>query len=454
MHKGADNMTEGGEIRMSVKEAKRVGVIQRVIEKSIKQTKAGEILGVSARQIRRIAERYKVFGERGLIHRLRGKTSGRLSKNKAKILKIYEKRYHDFGPLLASEKLFEIEKIKISDETLRKWLLGESKEHEWCRKKRPHRKWRERKEHFGEMIQVDGSEHDWLEGRGSEMTLMGHVDDATGEVMARFSEFEGSLPAMEVMYRHINKYGIPLSVYSDKHSTYKNNNAKQTTQEQLNDQEALTQYERALKELGIKVIHANSPQAKGRIENRFKTFQDRLIKEMRLRNICNRDDANKFLEEYLPKFNKKFSVPAKSGVDLHRPAPFDCVLKSTLCVKTERALKKDSTVRNKGKVYLITSYIGSRVSKVDLEERIDGSIWIKHKDRYLKYKEVEPSVKISEEKLKLGKKSIKWRKYNKNSRPKREHPWRTYKQTGYHIDITDFDDTRDEAITADLARMA
>lgn len=443
-------MAEGVEIRMSVKEAKRIGVIQRVIENSITQVKAGGILGLSTRQVRRITKRYEEEGERGLIHKLRGKLSGRRRRDRDKILEIYQKRYHDFGPLFASEKLFEIEKIKISHETLRKWLWGTGKEHGWIRRKRPHKKWRERREHFGEMVQVDGSHHDWLEGRGPLLVLMGHTDDATGKVRARFYEYEGVKPAMGIMYRHIEKYGIPLSVYLDKHSTYKTTR-HQTIKEQLMDEEAITQYERAMKELGVEVIHANSPQAKGRIENRFGTLQDRLIKEMRLKGISTMDGANKFLEEYLPKFNTRFSVPARSGIDLHRKAPDVCILKSILCIKEERVLKKDSTVRYKGKVYLITNQIDSRVNKVTIEDRLDGSIWIKHKDWYLKYKEIEPKVKVSEDKLKLGKQTIKWRKYNKNSKPAKDHPWRTYKSSDYHIDPTEFSDIASEELLAKMA---
>lgn len=443
-------MAGGGEIRMSVKEAKRVGVIQRVLEKSITQVKAGGILGLCARQVRRIAGRYKSEGERGLVHRLRGKASGRRRKDKDKILEIYQKRYHDFGPLFASEKFFEIEKIKISNETLRKWLWELGKEHEWKRKKRPHRKWRERKECFGEMVQMDGSHHDWLEGRGPELVLMGYVDDATGEKFGKFYLFEGTVPAMGSFDKYVEKYGVPLSVYLDKHSTYKTTR-HQTIFEELNDKKALTQFERAMRELGVKVIHAHSAPAKGRVENMFKTLQDRLVKEMRLANIKTLEEANKFLEKFLAKYNKRFRVLAKNPADLHRKKPAKYILETILCTKEERSLHKDSTARYEGKVYLITNNISNRVNRISIEKRLDGSIYIKHKDRYLKYKVIEPAVKISEDKLKLGKKIIKWRKYNKKSKPAKDHPWRTRKNSDYHIDINEFEDIASDEILAKMA---
>lgn len=447
-------MAGEGIIRMSVKEVKRVGIIQRVVEKSITQVKAGSILGLCVRQIRRIANRYKVGGERGLVHKLRGRPSKRSRKDKDRVLDIYKEKYHDFKPLLASEKLFEIDGIKISNETLRKWLLETGEEYGWQRRKRPHKKWRERKECFGEMVQMDGSRHNWLEGRGPKMTLILNVDDATNETFGGFYGYEGVLPGFKDIYLYIKKYGIPRSIYLDRHSTYKVNNEKQTIKEQLMDEEALTQFGRAMKELGIELIYANSAEAKGRVERKNGVLQDRLVKEMRLANIDTIQEANRFLDGYWPKFNKKFNVIAKSNTDMHRIAPPDCVLKNILCIKEERILKKDSTVRYKNKVYLITSSIDRRVTKVGIEERMDGSVWIKSKGKYLKYKQVEPSVKISEDKIKEGKKTIKWRKYNKSSKPAKDHTWRTYKRSDYHIDITDFTETNSEEVSAELAKMA
>ena len=171
---------------------------------------------------------------------------------KHRALKLYKEKYSDFGPTLASEKLFEIDKIKIDDETLRLWLIEENIPYKQ-RKKRPHRQWRQRKDHFGEMVQMDGSEHDWFEGRGPECVFMGYIDDATGNPFGRFSPYEGTLPAMDSFKGYVEEYGIPASIYLDKHSTYKSTN-KQSIEDQLNNQEHLSQFARAVDELGVNII--------------------------------------------------------------------------------------------------------------------------------------------------------------------------------------------------------
>lgn len=445
-------MAKEGMIVMSVKESSRIGIIQQVIKGKIAQIKAGGMIGITDRQIRRLVERVKTEGIRGLIHRSRGREKELVAKKREKVLKMYKEKYYDFGPTFASEKLDELNGIKVDHETLRLWLMkwGENSTQKWCRKSRPHKKWRERKECFGEMVQMDGSHHDWLEGRGPELVLMGYVDDATGEKFGKFYLYEGTVPAMGSFNEYVEKYGIPLSIYLDKHSTYKTTR-HQTIFEELNDKKALTQFERAMEELGVKVIHAHSAPAKGRVENMFKTFQDRLIKEMRLADIKTLEDANKFLEGFLAKYNKRFRVLAKNPANLHRKKPAEHVLESILCTKEERSLRKDSTIRHKNKVYLITEPINNRVNCVNIEERLDCSIYIKHKDRCLKYKVVEPSVKVGENKLKLGKQIIKWRKYNKNSRPAKDHPWRTRKNSDYHIDINEFSDIASKEILAKMA---
>lgn len=389
-------MVEEGIISMSVEEIRRVGIIQKVIGRELKQVKAAEVIGVSDRQVRRIVKRVKVEGIKGVIHRSRNKRGNHCieDKVKAKVLKLYNNKYPDFGPLLASEKLEERDEIKIDHETLRRWLLKEQDSREWRRRKRPHREWRERKECIGEMIQMDGSDHDWLEGRGEELVLMGYVDDATGRVFGRFYQYEGKIPAFDSVYKYIEKYGLPQSIYLDRHSTYKTTR-KQTTEEELMNEIALTQFERAMKELGIQVIHAYSAPAKGRVENLFGTFQDRLIKEMRLAGIKDIEGANKFLEEYLPVYNRRFNVAPKLNTDLHRSSPGKEKLDSILCTKEERIVRKDSTIRYKNKYYLLTGIGTKTVKKVTVEERLDGSIHVNHKGEYLQYKEIEPSIKIS-----------------------------------------------------------
>ena len=266
-------------------ELRRLHVIHKVLEGIVKQVEAAEILSLSGRQIRRIVKRIRSEGSRGIIHRSRGKPSNRRisGKIKEKVINLYRSQYRDFGPTLASEKLLERDGIRINDETLRIWILGTG---DWkkTRRRRRHRQWRERKQHAGEMVQMDGSHHDWFEGRGPWCVLMGYIDDATGRVFGRFYDYEGTIPAMDSFKRYIKKYGLPLSVYLDKYKTYKST-AKPTIEDELNGWEPLSDFERALRELGVEVKHANSPQAKGRIERLFGTLQDRLVKEMRLRGI-------------------------------------------------------------------------------------------------------------------------------------------------------------------------
>ncbi|MBU1152915.1 ISNCY family transposase, partial [bacterium] len=318
---------------MSKKEWTRLKVVEKVIEKQMTQRKAAFILGLSERQIKRIVKRVRREGIGGIVHRSRNRPSFRKipEQLKEKVVSLYQETYSDFGPTLTNEKLFEIDKIKISTSTLRTWLI---KEDLWKkeRKGRKHRHWRERKDYLGEMVQMDGSHHDWLEGRGPELVLMAYIDDATNTTFARFVDYEGTIPAMDSFKGYIGQYGIPQSLYLDKHTTYKSN-AKLTIEEELEGKrEPKSQFERALEELGVDVIHANSPQAKGRIERLFKTFQDRLIKEMRLKNISTKEGANKFLEGYLPGHNERFGKLPLNMANLHRETPNGINLDSILSI--------------------------------------------------------------------------------------------------------------------------
>src|SRR5207249_1402632 len=238
---------------------------------------------------------------------------------KATVLRLYAQRYGDFGPTLAAEKLAEREGITISDETLRRWLRERGIDH-FTRGKRPHRAWRARKAHVGELIQMDGSHHDWLEGRGSRCVLMASIDDASNRVFGRFYEYEGTIPAMDSFHRYVMRYGIPLAVYADKHTTYQSP-AQPTVDDQLAGVKPTSQFGRALAELGVELIPAHSPQAKGRVERLFKTFQDRLSKELRLAGVVTLEEANRFVEAWLPIYNRRFAVQPAQAADLHRPRP-------------------------------------------------------------------------------------------------------------------------------------
>jgi len=402
-------------IMATQEELKALYVIRKAIDKVITQKDAAEAIDLSERQVRRKIKRVRQEGDKGIIHRLRGGFSNRAipKKIKNKILSLVKKKYPDFGPTLASEKLFERDKIEINDETLRLWLVKADISYK-RRKKRPHRQWRERKHRFGQMVQMDGSEHDWLEGRGPYCVLMGYIDDATGKPFGRFYEYEGTLPAMDSFKRYIIKNGIPLSVYLDRHSTYKLTR-KPTIEEELANQEALSQFGRALKELSVELIYANSPQAKGRIERLFKTLQDRLIKELRLEGASSIDDANKVLERFLPKYAKKFSVKALYSDDLHRPLPQGLDLDKILCVKTERALRNDFTVAHDKKLYQVNDNITAK--KVMVEERVDGSMIMQHKDDTLKFTEITHRPKKQPEQQYRP-------KIKKIYRPPMDHPFK------------------------------
>lgn len=411
----------GKDIIMARKfELKRLYVIKQVIEKKIKRIKACELLLLGYRQVCRIIKRVKQKGDAGVIHKSRGKPSNRSFPKKLKdiVIKLYRAKYNDFSPTFFSEKLFEIDKIKINHETLRLWLI-ESGDWKKIRKNRTHREWRERKHCFGEMIQIDGSHHAWLEDRGPWSVYMGYIDDATSKVFGKFYGYEGTLPFMDSFKRYIRKNGIPLSVYIDKHSTYKST-AKPSIEDELNGIEPMSQVERALSELEVNVIHANSPQAKGRIERSFRTKQNRLVKELRLKQINSIEEANKFLPEYLHKHNKKFAVAPKEKANMHRPVPKGLNLDKILCIKTERALRNDFTISYEGKLYQIKDKINAK--KVIVEIRTNGQMFVTYSGVNLEYKEID----------------IKPRKENSQPSepasprtyiPAADHPWRRY-QTG------------------------
>ena len=348
-------------ITMTKKESRKLHVIKKFNEGYLNRIEASEILSLSTRQVSRLSRRVIEEGDSGIVHKSRGKPSSRRisDETKKRVIKLYRKTYKGFGPTLASEKLLELDNIKLSKETLRNWLI-EGGDWEKNRKRSKHRQWRVRKDHFGQMVQLDGSEHDWFEGRGAKCVFMGYIDDATNKVFGRFYNYEGTIPAFDSFKGYARKNGIPLSVYLDMHTTYRSP-AKPTIEDELNNTKPLSQFERAMKELGVEVIHAHSPQAKGRVERLFKTLQDRFIKEMRLKSIKNIQEANNFLKSYLPVFNKKFSVKATSNVDLHRKIPSGFNLDSILCIKEKRVLRNDFTISYNSKLYQIMDNITAKI---------------------------------------------------------------------------------------------
>jgi hypothetical protein len=378
---------------MRAHEWKRLHLIHQALEKKVNQKQAAELAGLSTRQMRRLMKRIGEEGDRGILHRRRGQPSNRrwAEKVRQKVLRLFEKKYADFGPTLASEKLGAADRISIHPETLRLWLR-EARIPYKRRKARAHRHWRPRRSCFGEMVQMDGSHHDWLEGRGARLVLMGYIDDATSTVHARFYDHEGTRPALDSFSRYVQRYGIPLSVYLDNHTTYKSTKAP-SSQEQLEGVIcAESQFQRAMRELGVEVIHAHSPAAKGRIERLFQTFQDRLVKEMRLGQVGTLEQANAFLETYLPSYNQRFRVVAAQPADLHRRLGARQDLNSILCLKTQRHLNADRTLVHGGKRYQIEDRI--RSSQLTVEDHLDGSMQLRHQGRLVRYREIpSPPVK-------------------------------------------------------------
>jgi len=402
-------------IMASQRELKRLHIAQKVLEGRLKQTEAAEMLSLSIRQTGRIVVRVRAEGAQGVVHRSRGKESNRKLPQEVKeqVLGLYRQHYAGFGPTLAQEKLLERDGIRISDETLRIWLI-EAELWKKARKWRQHRQWRPRKDRYGEMIQMDGSHHDWFEGRGPGCVFMGYIDDATGKVYGRFYEYEGTIPAMESFRRYIRKNGIPMSLYMDKHSTYKST-GKPTIEDDLNGTEPMSEFGRALEALGVQLIHANSPQAKGRVERLFNTLQDRLVKEMRLRGINSIAEANEFLKEYLPIYNQRFARKAAQTENLHRPVPKGLNLERILCIKTERTLRNDFTIAHDRKLYQVQ--VAVKTKKLMVEEYTNGSMSIWCQDKKVKFRQIElrPEKPQKQSSMLVRKRPIA---------PPKNHPWR------------------------------
>src|SRR5437667_4174827 len=306
---------------MSQKERKRLVVLDQVKRKQLTIMKAAQVMGVCYRQAKRIWQRYSQRGDPGLVHRSRGRPSGRRKPKKLrlKVLARYAQRDADFGPTLAAEKL-QAEGLAVDHETLRRWLLAEG---QWTvgRKRQQHRAWRERKACFGQMVQMDGSHHDWFERRAERAVLMVMVDDATSRTYAQFFEEETTHASFDMVEQWGRRYGLPQSLYVDRDSIYRCERVA-TVKGQLSGEEPQTQFGRAMKQLGIELILTNSPQAKGRVERRNAVFQDRLVKEMRLAGIKDMPAANQFLrKQFLPQMNRRWTQEPASKADVHRPVP-------------------------------------------------------------------------------------------------------------------------------------
>ncbi len=413
-------MDDEGTLAMTREEARRLMVVQQVLDGRMRQRQAAEGLGRSIRQVRRWVQRVRQAGPAGIVHRLRGQPSNRRLPRalRQRVLTRYRQRYAGFGPTLAQEKLHERDRLTVSRETLRQWLQAAGL---WQRQRRqgPQHVWRERKAARGEMLQLDGSHHDWLEGRGPKLVLMAYIDDATSAVFARFYDYEGTLPAFESFYAYVIRHGLPQSVYLDRHGAYYSTRKLSLADELAGRQRPQTQFERALGTLGVQVIPAYSPQAKGRVERLFRTFQDRVLKEMRLAQVTTRDTANRFLRGYLPGYNRRFSCAPRSTEDLHHPAPAPCRLRRILALHTVRTLRHDHTLQYEGKWYLLTEpWPTRRPRHLTVVETIDGQRLICQGEQPVAYREIVRPVPAAL--------APRWpSRHRAVVMPATDHPWRS-----------------------------
>ena len=410
-----------GKLRLSKKERLRLEILSKVRKGGINLAKAAELLGVSYRQVLRSWQRFGAEGSLGLKHGLRDKPSNRQIEpgRRERVLELYQAKYGDFGPTLALEYLRKVDGEDLSKETLRGWLIGAGV---WRPRRRgsPHREWRERRAHWGELVQMDGSEHDWFEGRGDRASLMVMIDDATNWTHAKFFASETTAAAMTLFQEYVGYYGLPRALYVDRDSIYETTRDS-TVDEALKDAEPLTQFGRAMEELDVELILAHSPQAKGRVERRHGVFQDRFVKALRLQKINSLEVANHFLEiQFLDELNEQFHVEARSPTDLHRSVPWGVKLEHVLSYQEQRTVQNDWTVSWYNRIFQIHEShrkLTLARKKILVSELLDGQIRLTHRGLDLPWSELpaRPSA-------------AKPRRYQTGTtvkqKPAATHPWR------------------------------
>jgi len=407
---------------LTPEERERYDIIRACIDGDLTNAEAGARLRITIRQVRRLKRAVEEHAEAGAVHGSRGRVSNRANDPRvvsAIVSFLKHAKHRDFGPTFAKEQLAK-KGIVLGVETLRTLMINEGL---WKVRQRRgpaiHREWRERMGMHGELVQFDGSYHDWFED-GTEQCLLAAIDDATGVVpRAVFDENEGVHAVFRFWWEYIKEHGRPVAVYLDKFSTYKVNHKNA-----VDNAEMMTQFERAMRELDIKLIKANSPEAKGRIERLFGTLQDRLVKEMRLRDIDARDAANSFLDtEYLPDHNVRFAVDAQHEGDAHRPLTEKlCArLPAIFSVQSMRNVNNDFTIRFKNRWFQLSATQDTTVYKSDVvttEERLDGTIHVRLKETYLAYTELpDRPTRVRMRVTALTKEKPRWK-------PPAGHPWR------------------------------
>lgn len=414
---------------MKTRDLDRLHVIRQVSEHRLTWRQGSQQLGLCMRRIGMLIAEFRKKGSRALVHGLRGKPSNhRLD---PKILEralavLRTPLYAGFGPTFANEKLRgHPHHLVISTPLLRQAMItaGLWKAH------RPgvrHRAWRQRRDCVGMLVQLDGSDHEWFEGRGPRCVLIVYIDDATSRILyAEFVDVEDTLTLLRTTRSYLRRNGRPISFYVDKDSIY-TVNRQATIDEELQDLRPITQYTRAMKELDIEVICAHTPQAKGRVERSFDTHQDRLVKELRLAGISTKEAANRFLWDiYLPAHNAHFSIAPVSPIDAHRPLrTFANQLDTILSIQTERQLANDFTLRFQNRFFQVLPHKPMRIrprNKVLFEFRLDGSTHLRFKDAYLPFKVIAKPL-LTQRRLLCAKAPLLVSKTPYRS--PRTHPWR------------------------------
>lgn len=410
---------------MSVKERRRLALLSQVASGQLSVAEAGRQLGLSERQVRRVWQRYRQRGDAGLVHGLRGRPGNRRSDPavREQAIALYREHYGDFGPTLAAEHLAEDHGVRVSPRTLARWLTAAKL---WRpRRRRPvKRQRRPRREHVGELVQLDGSPHDWFE-TGAPLCLMVMVDDATGWAHARFFAAETTVAAMTVLREWSTTHGLPQAIYTDRHSIYRRSDKQADEIADRTGKRPPTQFGRALAELGVELIWARSPQAKGRVERKNRVLQDRLVKALRLAGIRDMDAANLYLQEvFLPRLNKRFAVAPAKRADLHVPVSAK-QLDAALVHREERKVSPDQCVGFEGQVLQLRPERGMRSlagKRVQLERTLMGAVRVLWRAR------VVPASPVAERPKPLRPRRSAAERVAAQQpawKPPPTHPWRT-----------------------------
>lgn len=408
---------------MSGKERRRLVELELVAQGKQGLVEAARRLGMSYRQMKRVWRRYREEGARGVVHRSRGRPSNRGygAEVRERCLAVYRDRMKEFGPTLASEKLVEWGVVEVDHETLRRWLMGAGL---WARARRrgPHRRWRERKRAFGELVQLDGSHHDWF-GTGERACLMNFVDDATTTTLARMEAEETTEGAMRSLWGWIERYGVPLALYCDGKTVYVTGR-EPTVAEQLAGEPPLTAFGKACRRLGIEIVRAYSPQAKGRVERSHGVYQDRLVKELRLRGITTIEGANALLDGgFVARLNERFATTPAVAEDAHRPVPPGLDLATVFVFEESRCVANDWTVRYSNRYFQITGPkqgMPRPKAKVIMQRRLDGSLHILYRGRELCFREVPLAARVKPTRPVPMAQTTSPRA---PQRPRPDHPW-------------------------------